>query len=275
MKVDRSSISVAPSDPLYSLSLTISKTAVIASAVANSNSNNRNVRESSSSAAAADISRMSLDLTKKRLNDDASYDDNDEKFKGETDDYPLQEMSETVGGVWMPRIGWSMHLSHYLCNYLPLHLICPMSFCKPLTLSSLSSILSFYHSFIHSFFIYFFLGGGGAWGGVLAPPGNNSSAMKDKSAYPALATSASMSNSVVPVSTSAVGARTGTNQAVQGSSSVGGWGFDKGTVWHPVSLPSAAATAAASSRQKISSGERLETREETRCEEKRRDGKSR
>ena len=169
MKVDRSSISVAPSDPLYSLSLTISKTAVIASAVANSNSNNRNIRESSSSAAAADISRMSLDLTKKRLNDDASYDDNDEKFKGETDDYPLQEMSETVGGVWMPRIGWSMHLSHYLCNYLPLHLICPKSFCKPFTLSSLSSILSFYHSFIHSFFYLFLLRGRRCLGWGLGP----------------------------------------------------------------------------------------------------------
>ena len=26
-------------------------------------------------------------------------------------------------------------------------------------------------------------------------------------------------------------------RTVRGSSSVGGWGFDKGTAWHPVSLP--------------------------------------
>ena len=39
-----------------------------------------------------------------------------------------------------------------------------------------------------------------------------------------------------------------------------GWGFDKGTVWHPVSLPSAAATAAAIALtgSKKSNGERLE-----------------
>ena len=40
-----------------------------------------------------------------------------------------------------------------------------------------------------------------------------------------------------------------------------GWGFDKGTVWHPVSLPSAAATAAAAialTGSKKSNGERLE-----------------
>ena len=27
------------------------------------------------------------------------------------------------------------------------------------------------------------------------------------------------------------------DRTVRGSSSVGGWGFDKGTAWHPVSLP--------------------------------------
>ena len=94
----------------------------------------------------------------------------------------------------------------------------------------------------------------------MVPSGSSSFATKDTSAYPALSTSASLFNSVLPVSTSAVSARTGTNQAVRGSSSVGGWGFDKGTVWHPVSLPSPTAAAVVSSGQKISGGERLETR---------------
>ena len=92
---------MAPSDPLYSLSLSILKTAVTASAAVV----NGNLKDCSSSGVAADVSGMSLGTVKNRQNNDTNYEYDEEKDRVGINDYPLQEMSETVGGVWMPRIG--------------------------------------------------------------------------------------------------------------------------------------------------------------------------
>ena len=95
---------------------------------------------------------------------------------------------------------------------------------------------------------YVHLGGGGAWG--TSNNVNVTSMQSNKGTTNSLLSSGSGScikgHSVVGASSPAP--LNTVERTVRGSSSVGGWGFDKGTAWHAVSLPPSLPSSAGSGK---------------------------
>ena len=97
---------------------------------------------------------------------------------------------------------------------------------------------------------YVHLGGGGAWG--TSNNVNTTSTQLNRGAANSLLSSGTGSGSVSKghsgVGASCPAPSNTVERTVRGSSSVGGWGFDKGTAWHAVSLPPSLPSSAGSGK---------------------------